>query len=830
MSGSVMLGSVSLLVGTASAQEPPDEGVVFHEGQDGVDDLAGRGVLDDAADNAGLDVDELVGGLVGDDTMFVSSELMVGYVEDAVTEPTGEAASGQPASGAALASFAGDVFSLSSRPASSRSIFLDLDGHTTVGTTWNIDMGVAEIVSAPYDVGGTPEVFTTSERNNIYEIWRRVADDFAPFDVNVTTADPGVDALRRTSSGDQTFGQRVVVTPSNWYAATFGQSIGGIAYVGVFSSNSDLPAFVFSNQTAAGAPWAVADVASHETGHTFGLRHDGQVTSSGTNEYYRGHEGWSPIMGTAPSDRITQWSRGEYPGATQSQDDVALISGHAGLVTDDVADTAAAAPTIGSSSSLEGRLTASSDVDSFNVDVAAGAFRVTLRPTLANSNLFARVTVVDASGATVLTAAPDRLSDWTATASGSLPAGRYTVRVSPTSHLTPSSGFGTYGSLGVYRLTVDADAGSSMPPPLSGTAPPAVGSRFTAVTPVRLLDTRSENAGSTRLAANATVRVAVGGRGVVPNDAVAAVVNIVAVRPSGPGFLTVFPCSPTVPDVSVLNFDAGQTVANSTIATLDAAGDVCISAAAAADVIVDVTGWLGPTGSSRLQQIGPVRAVDTRTGLGGSRRLVAGSTTVFDLGTHVPSATSAVAVNLTAVAPAQAGYVTAFACDGDRPETSSVNFAQGETRPNNAIVAISQGRYLCVFADAATDLLLDVTGAMNPTGLSYLPAVPTRLVDTRQDAPVPANGVARYGVRAAALGERSARAASVNVAVVNHPTQGFTTTFDCATRSDTSTLNQVVGEVSANGAIVPVGSAGTSCVFSDTGGDIVADLTGWWID
>ena len=853
-----MLASAALAVGNASAQEPFDEVVVFHEGQDGVDDLASRGVLDDAADNAGLDVEELVDGLVGDHSMFVSSQLMVGYIEDAVAVPTpptrradaGDAGHGQTA---AAAAFVGDVFSLSSRPSSTRSIFLDLDGHTTVGTAWNTAMGIAQIVSAPYDVGGTPGVFTTAERNNIHEIWRRVADDFAPFDVNVTTIDPGVDGLRRTSSGDQAFGQRVVITTSNWYAAEFGPAIGGIAFVGVFSSSSDLAAFVFSNQTAAGAPWAVADVTSHEAGHTFGLQHDGQTTSGGINEYYRGHGGWSPIMGTAPSDRVTQWSRGEYSGATQTQDDLAVIAGHVAMIADDVADTAPSAPTIGPSSSVEGRLTASGDVDSFNVDVAAGAFSVTVRPMMANSNLSARVAVIDAAGTTVLAAAPDRLGDWTATATGTLPAGRYTVQVSPASHLTPSTGFSTYASLGVYQLTVAAGAGS--PPATSGTGPAGItppgagpsgtappppptsvpagappGSRFSAVTPTRLLDTRNGTGGATRLAAGGIVRVDVAGRAGVPADAVAAVLNVVAVRPAGPGFLTVFPCTPTVPDVSVLNFGAEQTVANSTIAAVDATGDVCISASAAADVIVDVTGWLGPTGASRLQQIGPVRAVDTRVGLGGSQRLVAGSTTVFDLGGYVPSATAAVAVNLTAVAPERAGYVTAFPCDAGRPGTSSVNFAQGEARPNNAIVAISQGRYLCVYADTATDLLLDVTGAMNPMGLSYLPATPTRLIDTRRLAPVPANGVARYGVQAAALGDRLARAASVNVVVVNHPTRGFTTTFDCSTRRDTSTLNQVAGQVSANGAIVPVGNTGASCVFSDTGGDVIADLTGWWID
>lgn len=315
----------------------------------------------------------------------------------------------------------------------------------------------------------------------------------------------------------------------------------------------------------------------------------------------------------------------------------------------------------------------------------------------------------------------------------------------------------------------------------------------------------------------------------MPAGATSAVLNVVAVNASAGGFLTVYPCSAAVPEVSVLNFTGGQTVANSTIATLSANGAVCVFAQAASDVIVDVTGWLGSAGASRLTQIGPVRVADTRSGLGRSWRLAAGATAMFDLRGLLPSGSTAVALNLTAVEPSAGGFLTAYPCDEGRPETSSLNFGAGETRPNNGIVAVSRGGLLCVYAQASADIIVDLTGALGPSGLSYVPTDPVRLVDTRQRVPVGPSGTVMYGLRTRSLGDMTPIAASVNVAVADHPGGGFTTTFDCQTLRETSTLNQAAGSVSANGGIVPVSDAMVSCVYSQTGGNVIVDLNGWWI-
>jgi hypothetical protein len=69
----------------------------------------------------------------------------------------------------------------------------------------------------------------------IISIWRAVAEDFAVFNVDVTTEDPGVEALRVTpGTGDTAYGIRVVIGGNckDWY---WDQGCGGVAYLGSFT-------------------------------------------------------------------------------------------------------------------------------------------------------------------------------------------------------------------------------------------------------------------------------------------------------------------------------------------------------------------------------------------------------------------------------------------------------------------------------------------------------------------------------------------------------------------------------------------------------------------
>ena len=173
------------------------------------------------------------------------------------------------------------------------------------------------------------------------------------------------------------------------------------------------------------------------------------------------------------------------------------------------------------------------------------------------------------------------------------------------------------------------------------------------------------------------------------------------------------------------------------------------------------------------------------------------------------------------------GFLTVFPCSSTPPNTSTVNYVADEARPNNTIVGLSGGR-ICVFSDAATDVLVDLLGSFAADGLAYQPIAPVRVLDTRRTGTLGAGAVAAYSVGAAGLGAQVPGAAYVNVTAANHVVAGYVTTYDCVTRRDTSTLNQKVGQGTANGAIVPL-SALQSCGWTYGGGDLIVDLNGWWV-
>ena len=313
----------------------------------------------------------------------------------------------------------------------------------------------------------------------------------------------------------------------------------------------------------------------------------------------------------------------------------------------------------------------------------------------------------------------------------------------------------------------------------------------------------------------------------MPATATAAVVTLTAVQPAGPGFLTAHPCGSDPHRTSTVNYAAGQVIANTTIATLDAHGRFCVFTSAETDVLVDMTAWLGPTGTTRFLSAGPTRVADTRTGLAGSR-LAAGATLRLDVGDVVPPGTTAVAVNVTAVDVDAMGYLAAYPCDDGRPATSTVNHLAGEARANNAIVGLSDGR-LCVDASAGADVVVDLVGTFGPSGLSYRAAEPQRVVDTRVSGSVGAQTPIAYGVGSPGVGAGVPIAASVNVTAVDNAGLGYVTTYDCSALPVASTLNQRPGAVDANGAIVPIGVDGRTCAWTLSSGHLVVDVVGWWV-
>ena len=318
----------------------------------------------------------------------------------------------------------------------------------------------------PMTLTAIPAPFSDAELSRIQNIWARVAEDFAIYNIDVTTEDPGTEALRRSSSGDEFYGIRVVISPtSSWYG-----NAGGVAYIGSLDWNSDTPTFVFSNKLGNGNEKYVTDAASHETGHTLGLSHDG-VTGGST--YYQGHGSWAPIMGVGYYKPITQWSKGEYAGANNTQGDLAvMLNNGASYRPDDHGDWIDSA-TMLSGDILDGSgiIERTGDMDVFQFQTEAGDISINIDPANLDPNLDILVQVLDDGGN--IMGEDDQLNILPASLNLNLPAGTYYILIDGVGTGNPDTGYTDYASLGQYFISGTLPTTLFPPdPPLNLTAAP----------------------------------------------------------------------------------------------------------------------------------------------------------------------------------------------------------------------------------------------------------------------------------------------------------------------------------------------------------------------
>ena len=362
-----------------------------------------------------------------------------------------------------------DTFKLHSRPDSNFTLYIDFDGHTTVGTSWNSAYGLSEIVHPNY-WGTTNNNFSDSRLELIQEIWQVVADDFAPFDINVTTEEPAdLDDLRRNGADDQRWGTRAVMTRDTF--ANCG--CGGHAFLGAFDDFADEPALVYNGGLNAGS-----ETVSHEVGHQLGLNHHGV----GSQTYYGGHgngaTGWGPILGAPFSRQITQWSNGVYLNSNNTQDDLAVIVQDANFpyAPDDHADAQENATQISEVGITEiegfGIIEQNTDADWFKFTTGAGNVSINVDVLGYKPNLDVWAGLFDSSGNFIQDSNPqDDLN--AAFTDVNLAAGEYFIKIDGVARnntynpltdtfsepdpvpytITSPIGYSDYGSLGQYGIS-----------------------------------------------------------------------------------------------------------------------------------------------------------------------------------------------------------------------------------------------------------------------------------------------------------------------------------------------------------------------------------------
>ncbi len=339
-----------------------------------------------------------------------------------------------------------DTFRLESNPDATKTIYLDFDGHHSVNNQWGHD-----IVFPAFNRGGSAGSFSNAELLEIQLQFQNVAEDFLPFDVNVTTKEPSLEKLIRSDVSDEYYGVRSVNTQAT---AGFGNGIGGVAYLNSFDNSRDDPVFVFNKGSNNGAM-----TNSHEIGHSLGLSHDGLGSSTYHPGVGSGETSWGPIMGAPFGENVTQWSNGDYANSTQAQNDFSIITKPAngfGFRTDLIGDTIGTAteliPATDNSVFQWNIIERNDDIDMYMFQTG-GAVSLSINAFQERPNLDVLAKIVDASGNVVAQSNPANGVD--AGFDLTLQPGRYYLSVEGTGK---SGVYSDYGSVGFFTVSGTIEA------------------------------------------------------------------------------------------------------------------------------------------------------------------------------------------------------------------------------------------------------------------------------------------------------------------------------------------------------------------------------------
>ncbi|MFM8530801.1 MAG: choice-of-anchor L domain-containing protein [Ilumatobacteraceae bacterium] len=359
------------------------------------------------------------------------------------------------------------------------------------------------------------------------------------------------------------------------------------------------------------------------------------------------------------------------------------------------------------------------------------------------------------------------------------------------------------------------------------------------VSPGRLVDTRNGvGLPKTRIEAGQTVTVKVRGEKNVPNNALAAILNVTVDRTTGSGFLTVYPSGGSLPETSSVNFSGPNgTASNSVITNIGSDGQIKIFAEVATDVIVDVFGYCGPTGTDRLVQMTPVRVADTRTGIGvAQNKISAGGVLEVNLAnSQTPTSYGMAVLNITAVDGGGWGYLSVWPANESMPDSSNVNYSGSTPTPNTVIVPVSPDGKIKIYSLQSAHVVVDMMGWLGSTGIQEFNVItPKRLYDSRKASFNPTGAkLTSSGLTLQIAGANGvpsiARTVVLNVTVVNPAADGYVTVWPSdKSQPNTSNVNYLAGQIVPNSVVVGLSATGKVSLSSYASTDVIVDIVGWY--
>ena len=83
--------------------------------------------------------------------------------------------------------------------------------------------------------------------------------------------------------------------------------------------------------------------------------------------------------------------------------------------------------------------------------------------------------------------------------------------------------------------------------------------------------------------------------------------------------------------------------------------------------------------------------------------------------------------------PARPSFLTVLPCAQRRPNASNLNYLAVQTIANNVLTSPGASSNICLFASAATYVIVDIAGWVNGSGekTTFSGVKPTRVADTR---------------------------------------------------------------------------------------------------